>query len=285
MDKKLNIVIVLAIVLILGAVGYFIYKSQNVDVLSKYIKNEYNVNKNTTYDETGEIVSTIPNKINTIKDTIRHDSDVYKTVVAHLMVHQNTDAYIRHFVTYGEKHDENALYDSVKRVVKDKLTKEHEIFKLFRTAFETEFNRVFTPVFKDTTRLFLPTDVPLSLDLLSKLIGVFSSLIQQDFVGTNEEAVVSLIQMTLITHTNPIYNQRTMSMFFEYPGTRAIEWVRDQGALMNARALSVFVKLVNEHAKHVVDRNAFISFTNGKIGLSPMLRRDVVEPPDPDTDP
>ena len=47
---------------------------------------------------------------------------MYKTVVAHLMVHQNTDAYIRHFVVInGEKH-------SVKHIVKDKLTKEHDRF-------------------------------------------------------------------------------------------------------------------------------------------------------------
>lgn len=278
---NINVLIFIVIVLILGAVGYLVRQKQNVDPLSEYIKNEYNVNKNTTViEETGKIDSIILNKIHTIKDTIRHDSEVYKMVVAHLMVHQNTDLYIRHFVTHGEKHDENALYDSVKRVVKDKLTKEHEIFKLFRTAFETEFNQLFTPLFEDTTRLFLPTNVALSFDFLSKLTGVFSSLIQQEF-NVTDEAVVSLIHMTLITHTKPIYHTRNMNIFIADPENKAEEWVRDQGARMNPHALSVFIKLVNEHIKYVVDRDAFISFTNGKIPIRPMLQRDTVEEPEP----
>lgn len=265
-----------------GAVGYFVLRTkQTKETVDDYIKNEYNVNKNTTINgATGEIDKSNSNKIDTIKDSIQHESEVYKTVVAHLMVHQNTDAYIRHFVIHGEKHDANALYDSVKHIVKNKLTKEHEIFKLFMTTFKTEFNQTFTPLFEDTVRLFLPTNVSMSFEFLSKLTDTFSSLILQDFDVT-DEAVVSLIQMTLITHIYPIYNHRNLDLFVADMERLAENWVEDKGAIMNPQARSVFLKLVNKHGKYIVDQNAFERFTDGQIIIRPTLRREVSEEPEP----
>ena len=243
------------------------------ETLSDYIKSDYNVNKNKMFDENDKLDSTVSDKIDIIKDSIRAP-EVYKTAVAHLMIHQNIDAYIRHFVVNGEKHDTDAIYDSVKHIVKEKLTKDHEIFKLFRTAFETEFNQKFTPLFKDIVRLFLPTNVSLSFEFLSLLTKVFSDLL----AGTDEEAVVSLIQMTLITHIYPIYNHRNMNLFVADTESLAEEWVEDQGAVMNPDALSVFIKLVKKHSKYVVDQDAFKQFTNGQITIRPRMQRGSSEP-------
>ena len=274
-------ILIIIFVVLVGAAGYFIYKNKskvskkNKNTLDDYIKSDYNVNKNKMFDENDKLDSTVSNKIDIIKDSIRAPEALYKTVVAHLMFHQNIDAYIRHFVVNGEKHDTDAIYDSVKHIVKEKLTKDHEIFKLFRTAFETEFNQKFTPLFEDIVRLFLPTNVSLSFEFLSLLTKVFSDLL---VAGTDEEAVVSLIQMTLITHIYPRYNHRNMNLFVADTESLAEEWVEDQGAVMNPDALSVFIKLVKKHSKYVVDQDAFKQFTNGQITIRPRMQRGSSEP-------
>lgn len=55
------------------------------------------------------------------------------------MVHQNIDAYIRHFVVYGKKHDTDALYDSVKHIF-IKLVKKHSKYVVDQEAFKNFTN-------------------------------------------------------------------------------------------------------------------------------------------------
>lgn len=266
----MNIWIIVAILLLVLAamtIGYFYFKPKDSvkDSVKDYIKLEYRLDKN----ELTEInISNVSN-------------EEYKMVIAHLMIQQNTDAYIRHYLTYGEKHDINALYSSIKHLITDKLNKEHEIFTLFKTVFETEFDKVFTPLLEETARLFLSTNTTLSFKLLIKLTDVFSSLLREDFVNVTDDMVVSLIEMTLITHLYPRYHHNNLSVFFADPEGLAEEWVIDQGAQINPQSLAVFLKLVKTHSKDVASQEAFYAFTNNKIQLRPRIQRDPVSEPEP----